>query len=70
MTDEDIAGVANNIVSSLKNQPVIIGLLVLNVIFVGVSYFEQQSSRQLRHDELMEIMRDCRPALNRSEREG
>lgn len=60
MTDgEAAAGVINNIVDNLKGSPLVIGLLCLNGLFLGLIAWLNHEASANRHDEMMELMRDC-----------
>ena len=57
--EEAAAGVINNIVDNLKGSPLIIGLLVMNAIFFAFTAYGMHDASVQRHDELMEIIREC-----------
>ena len=62
MTEKEAASVLNNVVDSLRNNPLVIGLLVLNTLFVLASvYFGVNRSEHTR-DVIIEILRECRGA--------
>jgi len=54
--EEQLTSVANNVIDSLRNQPLVIGMLVLNVIFLAVLGFTNYNASNNRHDELLEVM--------------
>lgn len=60
MTDtEAAAGVINNIVDNLKGSPLIIGMLALNALFLALIAWLNHESSSNRHEEMLEILRDC-----------
>ena len=54
--EEQLTSVANNVIDSLRNQPLVIGMLVLNVIFLAVLGFTSYHDANNRHDELLQVM--------------
>ena len=62
MTKDDAAGVLNNVVDSLRNNPLVIGLLVLNGIFVLTSVYVGLNRSEHTRDVILEILRECRGA--------
>jgi hypothetical protein len=68
MTHEQAAGVVNNIVNSLKGQPLIIGLLAVVVIFQGANFYMEKSRADFEKHRLDErvilfkkLMDQCGP---------
>lgn len=62
MTEKEAASVLNNVVDSLRNNPLVIGLLVLNMLFVLASVYFGVSRSQHTRDVIIEILRECRGA--------
>ena len=60
MTEKEAASVLNNVVDSLRNNPLVIGLLVLNMLFVLASVYFGVSRSQHTRDVIIEILRECR----------
>ena len=60
MTNEDATGVINNVVDSLRNNPLVIGLLVLNAVFIMSGSYLQSSRSEATKEVILEIMRECR----------
>jgi len=54
--EEQLTSVANNVIDSLRNQPLVIGMLVLNVIFLVVIGWANHEASSNRHDELLQVM--------------
>ena len=63
MTDKEMetaAGVANTLIQSLRGQPIVIGLLVVNLVFIGAMAYVRLQEDNQKHDEFMSLLSSCR----------
>ena len=68
MTGKEAAGIVNNVITSLKGQPMIIGLLVLVISMQGLVVFgdlkRQEANAvedQIRKELILNLMAQCGP---------
>ena len=59
MTEQDTAGVVNNVVDSLRGNPLVIGLLVINIGFLGAFLWVDDRRQENNKALVMELLRNC-----------
>jgi CDP-diacylglycerol pyrophosphatase len=58
---EEAGKVAVSVVDSMKSQPLLILVLVLNVIFIGAGYFALESTKARQAAEWATVLEKCLP---------
>lgn len=53
--------VATTLASSLKSQPLVVGLLLINIVFVGVMFVAIREARVQEHAEFKILLERCLP---------
>jgi hypothetical protein len=61
MTMEDVAKVATSVVEVLRGSPVVLGMILLNIIFMAVIFFTLQNLRNHQHQQMMLMLERCVP---------
>lgn len=64
MTSAEATGVVQSVIHGLQGNPLVIGLLALNTIFIGVFYLGAKDASQVRHEELLAVMQQCNVATD------
>jgi hypothetical protein len=56
-----VSQIASNVTDSLKAQPVLLSLLLLNALFIAVIYFSVVQTRSHLHENMRMILDRCYP---------
>lgn len=56
-----LTGVAQTLASNLQSQPMIIGLLLVNIAFLAVVFLSVREARQHDHSEMLLLLERCIP---------
>ena len=59
---EEGGKLATGVIEALKNQPVMLVLILMNLIFLGAIYFGVQSQRSQTHELVKLLIDKCAPA--------
>jgi hypothetical protein len=54
--------VARDLASGLKGSPLIIGILLLNAMFLVLIWYSNNQASEQRHEEMSYLMERCLPA--------
>ena len=58
---EEAGKVASSAIEAMKGQPVLIALLLLNALFISLTYFGVQSTRDRQAIEWKTVLERCLP---------
>lgn len=56
-----LTGVAQTLAGGLQAQPLVIGLLLLNIVFLAVVFVSVRETRQHDHAEMLLLLERCLP---------
>jgi hypothetical protein len=65
MTMDDASKVAISVVESLRSSPVVLGVILLNIIFMAVIFFTLQNLRGHQHEQMMILLQRCVPNVTK-----
>jgi hypothetical protein len=63
VTMEDVGKVALSVVESLRSSPIVLGVILLNIIFMAVIFFTLQNLRNHQHTQMMILLERCVPTV-------